>query len=171
MRAFFLFLTLTTGFASAQVQKQEPKFADRLLRPDMSLANPAQGRKFTAVGGTPVDKKFVTKSFYSGDQRASRSFWGSKAFSSKDFATGKFYRAEAAANARTKAQLAYANARFPTRESALVRSSAAEGKVVRMRAYADCRPFLGEGTRQEILSREDKRLTIDEVRQLLNRNR
>ena len=40
-----------------------------------------------------------------------------------------------------------------------------------MRDYADNRPFLGEGTRQEILSQEDKPLTIDEVRELLNKSR
>ncbi len=171
VRAFFLFLSLATCLASAQAQEQESKLADRLLRPDMSLANSAQDKKFTAVGGTSIDKKFVAKSFYSGDERTTKTFWGLRSFFSKGFATGKFSRAEAAANARANAEIAYASTEFPTRKSALVRSSAEEGKVARVREYADSRPFLGKGTRQKNLSQEDKPLTIDEVRELLNKSR
>ena len=123
MRAFFLFLSLATCLASAQAQEQESKLADGLLRPDMSRANSAQDKKFTAVG----DKKFVAKSFYSGDERTTKTFWGLKSFFSKGFATEKFSRAEAAANARADAEIAYASTEFPIRKSALVRSSAEDG--------------------------------------------
>ena len=137
----------------------------------MSLANPVQDRKFTSVGGTPVDKKFDAKTFSTGDEKAPKTFLGTKSFFSKVFGTRTFTRAEAAANAKTNADLAYANTQFKTNESSLIRPSPDAAKKARVREYADQRPFLGKGTRQKILSQEDRPLTIDEVRELLNRSK
>jgi hypothetical protein len=144
---------------------------DRLLEPDMSLANSAQNKKFVAVGGTSVDKKFVANSFSTGNEATSKSFGGTRGFFSRIFGTEKFNRAEAAANAKTSAENAYANSQFTTHESSLVRGSSDSAKQAPVREYAEQRPFLGKGTRQEILSQQDKPLTIDEVRELLNRNK
>jgi hypothetical protein len=171
VRSFFLILSLAVCLASTRAQEQENKLADRLLRPDMSLANAAQDKKFTALGGTSIDKKFVAKSFYSGDEKLTKSFWGLKGFFGKEFRTRKFFRAEAAANARSNAKIAYASTQFPTKKISIARSSSEEGKVAKVREYADSRPFLGKGTRQEILSQEDRPLTIDEVRELLNKSK
>ncbi len=171
MRWILLLLFLTNFAFPAGAQEQEKKLADRLLRPDMSLANPAQNKKFSAVGGTSVDKKFVANPFSTGDEATSKSFGGTKSFFSRVFGTGTFSRAEAAASAKANAEIAYANTQFATRESSLVRPSSDSAKPARVREYADQRPFLGKGTRQEILSQEDKPLTIDEVRELLNRNK
>jgi hypothetical protein len=52
-----------------------------------------------------------------------------------------------------------------------VRSSSDATKIAQVREYADQRPFRGKGTRQKILSQQDKPLTIDEVRELLNRSK
>ena len=171
MRCFFLLLGLTVCLASARAQEQEHKLVDRLLRPDMSLASTEQDKKFTTVGGTSVDQKFVAKSFYSGDEKLTKSFWGVKIFSAKEFETRGFSRSDAAANARTNAEIANASTEFPTKKSSLVRTASEEGRSAKVRDYADNRPFLGEGTRQNVLSRENKPLTIDEVRELLNKSK
>ena len=171
MRWIFLLLCLTGLSLPVRAQEQESKLADRLLRPDMSLANSAQDKKFTAVGGTSVDKKFVAKSFSTGDEKTQKTFPGTKSFLARVFGTRTFTRAEAAANAKANADIAYANTQFTTKESSLVRSSSDSARVARVREYADQRPFLGKGTRQKILSEQDKPLTIDEVRELLNRSK
>jgi hypothetical protein len=171
VRWIFLLLCLTNFAVPARAQEQEKKLADRLLRPDMSLANPAQDKKFLAVGGTSVDKKFVANSFSTGSAATGKSFGGTKSFFSRVFGTRTFTRTEAAASAKANAEIAYANTQFATRESSLVRSASDTDKPARVREYAEQRPFLGKGTRQEILSQEDKPLTIDEVRELLNRNK
>lgn len=171
MRVLLLLLGLTAWAGLARAQVQENKLVDRLLRPDMTLANPAQDKKFTGTGGTPVDKKFVAKSFSAGDERTTKSFTGEKDFSAKGFETKKFTRAKRAANAQSNAQLPYANAEFATRKSSLIRTASDEGKVAKTRDYADSRPFLAKGTRQKILSQEDKPLTIDEIRELLNKSK
>jgi hypothetical protein len=167
----FLLVCLTTFVFPANAQIQERKLADRLMEPDMSLANSAQNKKFVAVGGTSVDKKFEAKSFVDGHEATTKSFGGSKSFLSKIFGTNKYARTDAAANANTNAEMAYANAKFATHESSLVRQSPASEKQSKVKDYPDQRPFLAKGTRQEILSQQDKPLTIDEVRELLNRNK
>ncbi len=157
--------------SAAQAQEQENKLVDRLLRPDTTLSNSAQNKKFTAVEGTSVDKKFVAKEFYSGDTRAAKTFWGGKSFLSKIFRTGKYARAEAATNTNANPEPAYAGRQFQTSKSSLARKSSFAGQSGKTRDYADNRPFLGEGTRQKQLSQQDHPMTIDEVRDLLNKSR
>ena len=169
MRWFLLLLGLV--ISTARAQEQENNLVNRLLRPDTSLSNSAQNKKFTAVEGTSVDKKFGAKEFYSGDARPTKSFWGAKSFLSKTFGTGKYARAEAAANAKANAELAYASREFETKKSSLASSSPFAGKSAKTRDYADNLTFLGEGTRQKQLSQQDHPMTIDEVRDLLNKGR
>ncbi|MBA3832481.1 MAG: hypothetical protein H0X34_11440 [Chthoniobacterales bacterium] len=159
-------------FASAaQAQEQEHKLVDRLLRPDTTLSNSDQDKQFTAVEGTSSDKKFVVRQFYSGGARPAKSFSGGKSFLSKIFRAGKYARAEAAANTGPNAQLAHTGRQFQTSKSSLVRKSSFAGESAKTRDYADNRPFLGEGTRQKQLSQQDHPMTIDEVRELLNKSR
>jgi len=137
----------------------------------MTLANSAQDKKFVAVEGTSVDKKFEAKAFSGGHEATTRNFEGSKSFLSKIFGTHNYARAEAAANAKTNAEMAYANHQFATHESSLVGKSSDSEKHSKVKDYPDQRPFLAKGTRQEMLSQQDKPLTIDEVRELLNKNK
>jgi hypothetical protein len=167
----FFLVCLTSFGLPARAQIQERKMMDRLMEPDMTLANSAQNKRFVAVEGTSIDKKFETNSFSGAHEATIKSFGGTKGFLSKIFGTNNYARAEAAANAKTNAAMAYANAQFPTHESSLVRQSSYSDKQSKVKDYPDKRPFLAKGTRQEILSQQDKPLTIDEVRELLNRNK
>jgi hypothetical protein len=171
VRWLFLLLCLTSFSFSARAQEQERKLADRLLRPDMSLTNPAQDKKFIVVGGTPVDKKFVAKSFSTGTEAVPKSYGGTKGFFARVFGTKNFVRAGAAVNTKPNREIARANTQFTTRESTLVRPSSDATRMTGAEEYPDQRPFLGQGTRQKMLSQQNKPLTIDEVRELLNKNK
>jgi hypothetical protein len=171
VRWLFLLPCLTTCVGFAQAQQPEGKFVDRLLRPDTSLVNSAQNMKFVATEGTTVGKKFETKSFYSGSERPGKGFWGIRNFFPKDFGTKKFPRSETRARAVVSAELTHPNSQALAKASLLIRAASEEGQVAAAQGYADNRPFLGKGTRQEILSQQDRPLTIDEVRELLNRNK
>ena len=171
MRWIFILLCLTCFYLSAGAQEQERKLADRLLRPDMSLANPAQDKQFIAAGRTSVDKEFVAKSFSTGDEAASKNFGGTKGFFARIFGTKNFARADAAANTKPNREIAKANTPFTTNDSSLVRQSSDATRTAGTEEYADQRPFLGQGTRQKMLNQENKPLTIDEVRELLNKNK
>lgn len=165
----FCFLLLAT--AVAQAQDQESKMLERMMRPNMDLSNPAQNKKFTAVEGTSVDKKFEAKQFSAGDASLSKGFSGARSFLSKAFGTGKYARAEAAASYRKNADLAFANTEFVTQKSALIKQSSFAKKSAATHDYADQRPFVAKGTRQKQLSEQNHPMTIDEVRELLNKNR
>ncbi|HEY5037273.1 MAG TPA: hypothetical protein VII74_09105 [Chthoniobacterales bacterium] len=171
MRCFFLLLlglTITAPLAFAQ--EQESKLMDRIMRPNMSLTDPAQNRKFTAVEGTSVDKKFETKSFEDGREANTKSFLGLRSFLSKTFGSGKFARAESANEAVASADRAFASTEFATHKSALIRKASTDDKPVETRAYAGIRPFLAKGTRQQQLSTQPHPMTIEDVRELLNKN-
>jgi hypothetical protein len=157
--------------SAAQAQAQESQIMERMMRPNMNLSNPAQDKKFTAVEGTPVEKKFEAKNFYAGETQSAKSFSGTRSFLSKAFGTGKYARAAAAASYRKNADLAFASTAFETRKSALVRESSFAKKSSATRDYAYNRPFLGKGTRQKQLSAQDKPMSIEEVRELLNKGR
>jgi hypothetical protein len=171
VRWFFLLLCLTSFSLPVGAQEQERKLADRLLRPDMTLVNSAQDKKFAGADVTPVEKKFVAKSFSTVDDRTAKSFSSEKNFSVKRFETEKFTRAEQTPNTKAKAKMAFANAEFVTRKSTLVQTASDESKVAKTRDYTDSRPFIAKGTRQKILNQEDKPLTIDEIRELLNKSK
>jgi hypothetical protein len=169
VRVVLLFLALTIWADSARSQEQEKKLEDRLLRPDMTLANPAQNKTFPGAGVMPADKQFVAKSFDAGSGRPTKSFFDRKEFSVRDFETSKFGRAERVAD--TRAGPSYANAGFFTAQSSLIRTAPEGGKSAKTRDYPDSRPFLAQGTRQKILSQQNEPLTIDEVRELLNKSK
>lgn len=171
VRSFFPLLCLISFPFPVAAQEQERKLIDRLLRPDLTLVNSAQDRKFTGADVTAVDKKIVAKPFHAGKERTARRFSGGKDFPAKGFETREFARAEGTAHTRANADVASANAEFVIGKNLLIRASAEEGKVAKTRAYGDNRPFLAKGTRQKNLSEEDKPLTIDEIRELLNRNK
>ncbi len=141
---------------------------DRLLRPNMTLANPAQDKKFIAVEGTSIDKKFSAKNFTFRDSHSTKAFAGSRDFSAKSFE-----RTRAAQDAKKNADAAFAQTEFSTHKSALIRESSAQHKSANTRTYADNRPFLAKGSRQKILDQQNavKPLTIDQVRELLNTSR
>ncbi|MEO5717849.1 MAG: hypothetical protein ABIR29_04675 [Chthoniobacterales bacterium] len=169
MRVLLCLFCLTIGVTGARAQEQENKLVDRLLKPDMTLSNPAQNKQFNGTGTTPLDKKFEAKSFYSGNETRTKSFSSGQGVSVKDFQAAKFTRAEKVA--RASGEPAFAKVKFATGASALVRTASDEGKAAATRDYAESRPFLGEGTRQKILSQQDKPLTIDEIRELLNKSK
>jgi hypothetical protein len=171
MRWLLILFCLAIAAPFARAQSQENKLMERIMRPDMSLTYSGQNKAFAGTGLTAADRKFETKSFYPGDLALTKSFWGAKTFSSKSFAMEKYSRAKAMADVRANAEMAFASTEFPTHKSALIRSSPEANKKIETRDYAESRPFLVKGTRQKILSTQSHPLTIDEVRELLNKNK
>jgi hypothetical protein len=170
-RVVFLSLTiacLTTSAGWVRAQEQENKLIDRIMRPDMSLSNSAQNKKFVAAEGTSVDRKFETKSFYSGKEHSIKPFAGIRNFFARTFGTKRFAHDQMEAMANTES--VYAKRQIETKGSSLARTAPEQGRSAETHAYADNRPFLARGTRQEMLNKRNHPLTIDEVRELLNKN-
>jgi len=111
----------------------------------MTLQNDAQNKKFTGDGSASINKRANVGTFYVHQKSHSKNFSGTR-----DFSTTQFY-SHTYRGGRTAYEVS--------------------GKKVAARAYAGNRPFLDEGKSQKSLNRQNEPLTIEQVRELLNKNK
>ena len=156
-------------------QEQERKLIERIQRPDMELSNPMQNKAFTGGGGVQIR-----------DAAIARPYAGTKAAGSKEFATRSFFGIKNPwfGNRTYESQEAALMARggpsklnepYPVAD-ARVRGFPAAGKQAALGdSTVPLRPFLGRGGAQgsldQIADKVKKEMTIDEVRELLNKPR
>lgn len=159
------------GICPGRAQVQEKKLIDRLLEPDMSLRNNAQDKKFT-VGGNTRTKTAPTKSFYVADRPPEKKFQGTRNFLTRIFGT-RFSRAgDKQARLTTRGKIALPQ--IPGNASAYAHTRAAHtsSETYPVSEYSERnKPFLVQGKSQKSLSQQDSPLTIDQVRELLNKNK
>lgn len=156
---------------AARAQDQESKLVDRLLKPDMSLQNTAQKKKFIA-DGVSVDKRATVGTFYFQKKSNSKDFSGTRDFSAWQFNSQSFRGANNAANVSSQKQITNSNRNVATPTSRGVRD-AHEGSRTASgnRTFAGERPFLDRGKSQKSLDRRNPPMTIEQVRELLNKNK
>jgi hypothetical protein len=159
-------LIATTGFA----QDQERKLIDRLLRPDMELKNEAQDKKFIA-DRTSVQKQVNVGTFYAPQKSKPKEFAGTKQLSSREYRAGDFYGGKRQANTTSRNQIVNAQHQLPTKSTSDIHSVHDSNRVAQTGEFAGQRPFLDQGKSQKSLSQPTKPMTIDEVRELLNKNK
>ncbi|MDQ6766106.1 MAG: hypothetical protein M3Z22_08420 [Verrucomicrobiota bacterium] len=168
MRIFVAAVCLLTLTSGAHAQQQERKLLDRLLKPDTSLQNGAQGKTFTPREAI-VTKTSGTKSFFVRRRFREKEFAATRELRLNQLMTNNaalpprsqsFVSKHVAASTKT-----FATSEFETRSL-----PGAEQKVPTS-DYPDAKPFLARGKSQKALSAQDRPLTIDEVRELLNKNK
>ena len=162
-------LVLVAGVSAISAQEQEGKLVDRLLRPNMSLVNSAQDKQFGAVNPVAT-RNAPSKNVYLPEKRIGKSFVARSAYSSKQLSARNFRGENDVANIATRSQ--------PTPETLSVSSAAESTRVapesaqhLSTAAYPGNRPFLGQGKSQKALSARNTPLTIEQVRELLNKNK
>ncbi len=167
----FIILVLLLGICSSRAQVQEKKLVDRLLEPDMTLQNSAQDKKFT-VSGTSKTKTAPTKSFYVADRPKEKKIQGARNFLTKIFGT-RFSRAgDKKASLTTRGKIALPQIRGNASAYASTRSAHTSSETYPVSEYSETKkPFLVQGKSQKSLSQQDSPLTIDQVRELLNKNK
>jgi hypothetical protein len=169
VRALLVSAVFLATVITARAQQQEQKLLDRLLKPDVSLESNLQQKQFTAAGGT-IDKRARTKLFYVRDRRAEKRFVTGD-FRTKTFGTRRSRYQQQEASLATRTKITKLETPYPAPGYGGVRAAAEGDKEVEVSQYADTRPFLGRGKSQKGLSAQDRPLTIDEVRELLNKNK
>ncbi|MGI8819451.1 MAG: hypothetical protein ACR2ID_01035 [Chthoniobacterales bacterium] len=168
--AFVLALLVGTAIV-ARGQDQERKLLDRVLKPDMSLQNEMQTKRFDPRGRTET-KQAPTKSFSVVDRRQEKQFGGSRNYDAKAFATRQSRDENSQANLSTRTRIVKADSPYPAPGYAGVKASWDGDKAVATRGFSHGdRPFLVRGKSQTALSQQNRQLTIDEVRELLNKNK
>ena len=100
-------------------------------------------------------------------------FSGQWQFSARGFSAKTFSGGNTAANLWTRSAIPHAQTQYETETVAATSLYKAHdsGKSMQVRDFPGTRPFLVQGKSQKALSQQDKPLTIDQVRELLNKNK
>lgn len=172
MRTLSIFAALLVACPGiARAQTQEKKLVDRLLEPDMSLQNNAQNKKFTVSGSTPTTRQAPTKSYYVAERPQEKKFQGTRNFFTKIFATRRSRYNDRHANLQTRGRIATPQIPASVSAYAAAKSALATNQTYAVSEFPGTRPFLVQGKSQKALSQQDRPLSIDEVRELLNKNK
>ena len=163
------FMAFFAGVSVLSAQEQEGKLMDRLLRPNMALANSAQNKKFAATN-TFVNKSAPTKRFRTPEKERPKTFSSPRAFAPREFAARHFRAGHSAAEISARSQLTKSDTIYPA-PAYPTRVAPGSGSTVTSAEFAGHRPFLVEGKSQKALRAHDKPLTVEQVRELLNKNK
>ena len=144
---------------------------DRLLKPDMALQNEAQNKKFAGDGSASINKHANIGTFFFHQKSNSKSFSGTRDFSTTQFYSQTYRSGRAAYNASSHPSIANSKPAYANQTARGVGNAPQSGKKAASRTYADNRPFLGQGTNQKALNKKNEPLTIEQVRELLNKNK
>jgi hypothetical protein len=143
---------------------------DRLLRPDTTLQNKAQNKKFIADGAS-INKKATVGTFYVEKKPSSKNFAGIRGFLARRFNSRSFQGKRSASEISTQQAIGNSQPGYPTRTARGQRNAPQSNKKIAGHSYAENRPFLDQGKSQKSLNRQNAPLTIEQVRELLNKNK
>jgi hypothetical protein len=169
-KSLVVLLSLLTALSCLRAQDQERKLVDRLLRPDMNLQNSEQKKKFIA-DGTSINKKASVGTFYVEKKSSVKTFSGTREVSTQQFNSRPFHGSRSAFQNSSQQAMRNSRLAYPTQMARAPREAPQSDKKVASRAYAENRPFLDQGKSQKSLNRQNAPLTIEQVRELLNKNK
>ena len=158
------------GLCCVRAQDQEKKLVDRLLKPNMALQNDAQNKRFIGDGSASMNKRANVGTFFVHQKPHSKSF-GTRDFSTTQFYSQTYHGKRSAYEVSSDQALANSKAAYANQTARGIGNAPQSGKKVSSRAYAGNRPFLDQGTNQKSLNRKNEPLTIEQVRELLNKNK
>jgi hypothetical protein len=165
-----LFTFLAVSLSAARAQEQERRLVDRLLKPDATLENSAQNKKFVSKEKT-VEKQATVRSFYVSRKPQTKEFAHQREYSATEFAAHHFRDGEMTATTQARAQRVK---KFSVNDGTgtLVARDISDGnKKIASSEFTGSRQFLGKGKSQKALSQHGTPLTIEQVRELLNKNK
>ena len=169
--SFAVWTFLTAALCCVHAQDQEKKLVDRLLKPDMTLQNDAQNKKFGGDGSASINKRANVGTFFVHQKPRSKNFSGTRDFSTTQFYSQTYRGGRTAHEVSSQQTLTNSKSTYASQTARGVRDAPQSGKKVASRAYPGNRPFLNQGTNQKSLSRKNDPLTIEQVRELLNKNK
>ena len=165
-----IWLLVPVALSCVRGQDQERKLVDRLLKPDMTLQNDAQHKKFVA-DGTSINKRASVGTFYVQKKPRAKDFSGTRDFTTSQFYSKTYHGGRSAFEVSSHQTTANSRFAYANQSARGVRDASQSGKKVPVRAYAENHPFLDEGKSQKSLNRQNAPLTIEQVRELLNKNK
>jgi hypothetical protein len=154
--------------SASWAQQQEPSLVDRLLRPNMELQNNAQGKKFVA-GSAVIEHRGSVGTFLLRPNRAEKSFVNTHALTTTEYPS----RSVGTEPRISSTQNRTANIPEPVGTSSVrdIHSANNPHNVTASRIFVDQHQFRDQGKSQKSLDRQNPPMTIDQVRDLLNKNK
>jgi hypothetical protein len=163
-------VALLTAVSSAGAQEQEHKLVERLLKPDTALQNHAQNKKFKFANAS-IDKRAQVGAFYVQEKSRPKSFTAVRGFGTRGFGSRSFYETDWKASASSQPAPIGARRSYATSNATSAHAAHDAEKETDTRDFAANRPFRVEGKSQKSLSRKNPPMTIEQVRELLNKNK
>jgi hypothetical protein len=157
-----IFVSTTFG------QDQERKLIDRLLRPDMSLQSSEQTKKFVA-DKTLVDKQAHVSTFYLQKKSNTKDFSGTRDYSANP-TSDELTRPAETKTADVSSRTTVPNSRYVTSTKPVKQANDAN-KSKRTKDFSGKQSFRQEGKNQKSLTRLNPPMTVEQVRELLNKNK
>lgn len=136
----------------------------------MALQNDAQHKKFIA-GGTSINKRATVGTFYVQKKSNQKSFSATGQFSPQEFNSRSFHSGRGEFNTSSQQAMSNSRSAYGDQTASGVRDAPQSDKKIASRAYAENRPFLDQGKSQKSLNRQNAPLTVEQVRELLNKNK
>jgi len=171
VRSFAVLLGLILFLPIARGQEQERKLVDRLLEPNMELQNPVQNKKFVADHGGAIEKRASVGAFYVQKKNNTKAFGGVRDVPAREFRGQNFRGTKEAATAKSEREIVNSDRQVPASNARDVRTARDADKIVDSRDYSGKRDFQPRGKSQKSLDRKNSPMTIDQVRELLNKNK
>ena len=168
MRRLLVATLLLAAFSSSRAQDQEGKLVNRLLRPNTELSNGDQNKKFTA-DRVSINKQARVGTFYLQHKGNTKTYTNTRDFSAAQFKSRAF-DASGSGNSLLAARSTSSTRSYDTPTARVSVSLRDSHKDVRTSNFAGNRPFLEKGKSQKSLERKNAPMTIDQVRELLNKN-
>jgi hypothetical protein len=164
-------LLVLAALSCVRGQDQERKLVDRLLKPDMTLQNEAQNKKFIGDRSSSMNKHANVGTFYVQKKSNQKNFSGTGQFSTQELNSQSFHSKRSAFNVTSRQATGNFRPAYADQSAGGVRDASQSGKRIPASAYAENQPFLDEGKSQKSLNRQNAPLTIEQVRELLNKNK
>ena len=150
-------------------QQQERSLIDRLLRPEMDLQNRAQSKTF-ATNSKVIEQRGTVGTFVLQPSVSEKSFVAARAATTTDY---RYRQSQSGFPTISSSQSHDASvaASLNSSQTHDVHRIYDQHRQVAGRNFADGRSFGDEGKSQKSLDRQNPPLTIDQVRELLNKNK
>jgi hypothetical protein len=169
VRRFAIFCFVCLGGQASWAQHQERRLVDRLLRPNMELQNSAQGKKF-AANSAVIEGKGTVGTFVLPPNRREKSFADSRALVAPEYPSHSFDDGSHT-SAFIQNRSANPSATIGTSSARDVHDVRDAHKAIASRNFGEERKFREQGKSQKSLDRQDPPMTIEQVRELLNKNK
>lgn len=137
----------------------------------MSLQNSAQDKQFALSTKSNTGRQAKTKAFYVRDRPAEKQLSRQRNFLTRLFGTGRARENAAPARLRTRHTPTTPQLPTPASRHAMAKPAVPANQTYAVSEFAGTRPFLVQGKSQKALNQRPRPLTIDEVRELLNKNK